>query len=201
MVLAALLFCTKIRSFSIVGNKGDSCIVAVSRDDGHTVWKVPQENKTLSYSTPLIHQMAGRTQMIFCGNKSVASYNPDDGSVRWIVDGPSEEFVASPAYSERAGFVLSAVVFPIVFLIAIKPDGSGNVTQTHVAWRTTQGVPYVPSPIVVGDYLLTANNISNQASCHEAATGKILWQEKLGRHHASPVCGWTGWCTSSAMTA
>jgi outer membrane protein assembly factor BamB len=168
-------------------SKGDSCIVAVSRDDGHTVWKVPQENKTLSYSTPLIHQMAGRTQMIFCGNKSVASYNPDDGSVRWIIDGPSEEFVASPAYSERAGFVFVSSSFPDRLLIAIKPDGSGNVTQSNISWRSTEGVPSVPSPIVEGDYLLAVNNSSDLAFCHEAATGKILWQEKLGKSHSSPV--------------
>ncbi len=168
-------------------SKGDSCVVAVSRDDGRTIWKIPLENKTLSYSTPFIHQMAGRIQMVFCGNKNVAGYNPDDGSLLWIIDGPSEEFLATPAYSEKAGLVFISSSFPQRHLLAIKPDGSGNVTQSHIPWRTTEGVPSVPSPIVEGDYLLTVNNSSDLAFCCEAATGKVLWQEKLGRHHSSPV--------------
>ena len=60
------------------------------------------------------------------------------------------------------------------------------MTSTHVAWRTTQGAPYVPSPISEGDYLLTISD-TGVAYCYLAATGKILWQERLGKHHASPV--------------
>jgi outer membrane protein assembly factor BamB len=71
-------------------------------------------------------------------------------------------------------------------LLAIRPDGRGDVTATHVAWRDTKGAPYVPSLLVAGDYLLSVNN-GGVAFCYEAATGKVLWQEKLGRHHASPV--------------
>jgi lysophospholipase L1-like esterase len=175
-------------------NKAESCVVALSREDGRTLWKIPQQNSTLSYSTPLIREMAGRAQMIVCANKSVTSYNPDDGSLLWVVDGPSEEFVASPVYSEEARLVFISSSFPQRHLLAIRPDGSQNVTQSHILWRTTDGAPYVPSPIVEGDYLLTVNNRSDEAFCYEAATGKILWQstgplsgEKLGKSHSSPV--------------
>jgi outer membrane protein assembly factor BamB len=168
-------------------HRGDSYIVALSRADGRTLWKTPRENHTLSYSTPLIRELAGRTQMFLAGDKCVASFDPNDGSRHWVIDGPSEEFVASSVYNQRAGLLFISSSYPERHLLAIKPDGRGNVTQTHVAWRTTQGAPYVPSPIAEGDYLLTVNNFSNVAFCYEAATGKIVWQEQLGKHHASPV--------------
>jgi outer membrane protein assembly factor BamB len=76
--------------------------------------------------------------------------------------------------------------WPKSVLLAIRPDGSGNVTTTHVAWQDSRGAPYVPSLLVAGEYLLSVNN-GGTAFCYEAATGKVLWQERLGKHHASPV--------------
>jgi len=167
-------------------SREDSCVLALSRADGRTLWKIPQEHNILAYSTPLIRELAGRTQMIHAGDKSVASFNPDTGARQWLIDGPSDEFVATPVYNERAGLLFIVSSWPARHLLAIKPDGQGNVTQTHVAWRTTQGAPYVPSPISEGDYLLTISD-TGIAHCYEAASGKILWQERLGKHHASPV--------------
>ena len=110
----------------------------------------------------------------------------DTGKQLWTVDGPSQEFVATPVYSESAGLVFVSSSWPKQVLLAIRPDGNGDVTGTHVVWRDNKGAPYVPSLIVAGDFLLSVNN-SGAAFCYEAATGKVLWQEKLGRHHASPV--------------
>src|SRR6185436_10312220 len=84
---------------------GDSYIVALSREDGHTLWKTPRENHTRSYCVPIIKELAGRTQMVLTGDKSVASYDPNNGSLHWIIDGPTEQFVASPVYNERAGLI------------------------------------------------------------------------------------------------
>ena len=102
------------------------------------------------------------------------------------MDGPSQEFVTTPVYSEKAGLVFVSSSWPKRHLLAIKPDGSGNVTDTHVAWRDDKGAPYVPSMIVAGDYLLGVNN-SGILYCYEASTGEVYWRERLGKHHASPV--------------
>ncbi|MEI9898349.1 MAG: PQQ-binding-like beta-propeller repeat protein [Chthoniobacter sp.] len=67
---------------------GDAWIAALSREDGHTLWKIDRENKTRSYCTPLIRDLAGRTQMILSGSKCVASYDPRTGQRHWIIDGP-----------------------------------------------------------------------------------------------------------------
>ena len=167
-------------------SKGDSFLVALSRDDGRPLWHVKRTHQGISYSAPLIREMAGRTQLIQCGDRCVASFDPDTGRQLWTVDGPSEEFVATPTYSEKAGLVFVSSSWPKQVLLAIRPDGSGDVTETHVVWRDNKGAPYVPSLIVAGDFLLSVNN-AGVAFCYEAATGKVLWQEKLGRHHASPV--------------
>jgi len=165
---------------------GDSYLVALSRADGKTLWKTPRENHTRSYCVPIIRELAGRTQMILSGDKCVASYDPNNGRLHWMIDGPTEQYVASLVYSERADLLFMTGGFPDHHLLAIKPDGLGNVTHSKIVWRTNKGVAYVPSPIVEGDYLLIVSD-SGVAHCFEAATGKLLWQERLGEHHASLV--------------
>jgi outer membrane protein assembly factor BamB len=72
--------------------------------------------------------------------------------------------------------------------MGIRPDGEGNVTKTHVAWRTTKGCAYVPSPIVAGDgkYFLVVSD-GGIASCFDAATGKRHWMERIGAHYSASL--------------
>jgi outer membrane protein assembly factor BamB len=167
-------------------SKGDSFLIALNRENGKTLWRKNRTNKGISYSAPLIREMAGRIQMIQCGDRSVTSFDPDTGEQLWTVDGPSQEFVSSPVYSEKAGLIFVSSSWPKQIIFAIRPDGRGNVTETHVVWSDAKGAPYVPSMIVVDDFLLSVNR-AGVAYCHDAATGKILGQQKLGRHHASAV--------------
>jgi len=168
-------------------SKGENFIVALSPRDGRTLWKVQGTNATQSYSPPLIGKMGGRMQMIVPGNKAVTSLDPRNGRAIWISDGPSEDCVITPVYNSKARLVLSCSSWPKRVLQAIKPDGDGNVTQTKIIWSSTEGAPYVPSPISVGDWFLTSGFEKKDVYCFEAATGKVLWHEKMGSHHASPV--------------
>lgn len=168
-------------------SKGENFVVALSRADGHTIWKTACENPTQSFSPPLIREMAGRPQMITPGNKSVTSYDPRTGKVLWFVDGLADDSVITPVYHEKSGLVLSCTSWPSKVLVAVKPDGEGNVTQSKVAWKSSEGAPYVPSPIAVGDWFLTSSFGGKAAHCFEAVTGRILWKEPMGLHHASPV--------------
>jgi len=165
---------------------GDSFIAALSREDGHIIWKTPHDKHAHSFSTPIIREIAGHTQMIFLGNKEVASYNPDDGSRYWFVNGPSEDFCSSPVYNEKTGLVLISSAWPQRNLLAIKPDGKGDVSETHIVWRTGNGGYYVPSPVTTGDYLISTM-VDGSVNCIEAATGKVLWKEKLGKQYSSSV--------------
>jgi outer membrane protein assembly factor BamB len=165
---------------------GDSYLVALDRADGHTLWKTPRDNHTRSYCAPLIRQMGGRTQMVLSGDICVASFDPDTGKRYWVIDGPTEQFVASPVYSERTGLVYITGGFPDHHILAIRPDGNGNVTQTHIAWRTTRGAAYVPSPILEAGCFLVVSD-SGVAHCYECETGNLFWAERVGEEHASLV--------------
>ena len=165
---------------------GDSFVAALNKTDGKIIWKVQHENPAHSFSTPIIRELAGKTQLIFCGNKEIASYNPDNGSKYWFVSGPSEDFCSSPLYNEKNDLLLVSSAWPQRHLLAIKPDGSGDVTNSHVAWQTTKGAYYVPSPVCTDDYLFSTMT-NGRVHCIEVATGNILWTEDLGKQYSSPV--------------
>lgn len=171
----------------VCDSKGENFVAALARDDGRTLWKVQRSNPTQSYSPPLIREIGGRMQMIVAGNKAVTSLDPRTGRVFWYSDGPSEDCVITPVYNEATGLVLSCSSWPKRILQAFRPDGDGNVTDTHLAWSTAEGAPYVPSPISVGDWFFTSGFETRSVYCFEAASGKVLWKEKMGLHHASPV--------------
>jgi len=167
---------------------GDGYIVALAQDDGHEVWRVDRPNKTRSYCTPFIRDVGGATEMVLSGSKCVTSYDPRSGKLRWIIDGPTEQFVASMVYSERANIFFLTAGFPEHHILAIRPGGDGNVTQTNIVWRTqgAAAAAYVPSPIAVGDYCLVISD-TGFANCFDARTGNILWQTRMSHHHASLV--------------
>ena len=164
---------------------GDSYVVALNKDTGETVWKVAREHKTRSYVTPIIRHFSGRMQMIMAGSEHVISYHPEDGSVHWKIDGPTEQFVASMV--DNGTLVFLTAGYPERHILAIRPDGYGNVTDSHIVWRSKRNCAYVPSPIVVGPYFLVVSD-DGIASCYEADSGQRLWFERLtGRHSASLV--------------
>lgn len=171
----------------VCDSKGENFIGAISRADGRTIWKVQRDKASQSYSPPLIRDMAGRLQMLVPGNQAVTSLSPQDGKILWVVNGQSEDAVITPVFNERTGLVLTCSSWPKRVLLAINPDGEGDVTQSKVVWSSNEGAPYVPSPISVGDWFFTSGFATKEAFCYDAGTGKVLWREKMGLHHASPV--------------
>ncbi len=164
---------------------GPAYIAALDRDNGKTIWKTPRPNRTRSYCAPIIRTIDGRNQLILSGSKCVASFDPDTGSRHWIIDGPTEQFVASLVYNGSLLFMTAG--FPDLYMQAIRPDGRGNVTKTHVVWQKDVDCSYVPSPIAIGPYFIVMDD-KGVLSEFEAATGRRLWRQRLGgRHSASLV--------------
>ena len=171
----------------INGNsQGDSFAAALNKSDGKIIWRVSHKNPSHSFSTPIIRKMAGKTQLIFCGNREISSYNPDNGSRYWFVSGPSEDFCSSPVYNEKAGLVIVSSAWPIRNIVAIRPDGEGDVTKSHVVWQSREGAYYVASPATTGEYLISTMT-SGKVYCMEASTGKTLWTQDLGLQYPSSV--------------
>lgn len=168
---------------------GPSYIVALSRATGKTIWKTPRPNRTRSYCTPIIRQIDGRNQMVLSGTMCVASYDPDTGKQHWLIDGPTEQYVASIVYNGELLFMTCG--FPDRFIQAIRPDGRGNVTDTHVLWQKDRDCSYVPSPITFGPYFLVVAD-NGVATCFEAKTGKSCWRERLGPHYSASLVSANG---------
>jgi outer membrane protein assembly factor BamB len=164
---------------------GDGYLVALDKARGHERWRTDRPNKTRSYCPPLVVKAGGRMQLVLSGSKCVASYDPDSGKQLWIIDGPTEQFVASMVYADGVLFITGG--FPDFHILGIRPDGRGNVTRTHILWRHQKGASYVPSPVANDKYFFLVSD-RGVASCLEARTGKRYWMEHLGKHHsASPV--------------
>jgi outer membrane protein assembly factor BamB len=165
---------------------GDGYIVALARTDGRQLWRIERPNKTRSYVAPIIREIAGRTEMVLSGSKCVASYNPDDGKQWWIIDGPTDQFVASLVYDEKLSLFYMTGGFPDHHVLAIRPGGNGNVTDTNVVWHhhAARGVSYVPSPIIEGDWLLLVDD-RGFATAFDKKEGGIVWEQRFGRTHAS----------------
>lgn len=166
---------------------GDGYIVALARKDGSERWRIDRPNKTRSYCAPLIRTVDGKDQMVLSGTKCLTSYDPATGKLIWMMDGPTDQFVASPVYHDKAKLFFFTGGFPDHHLVAVKPDSTGNITNTdRVAWRSTRGVAYVPSPIAAGDWFFITDD-RGFAHCFDAKTGVEKWEHRLGRQHASLV--------------
>ncbi len=163
---------------------GDAYILALDNETGKTVWRAPRRHQTRSYVTPIIREVAGRTQLVFSGSKSIVSLDPNDGSCHWSIEGPTEQFVASMVFDGNLFYM--AAGFPTYHVLAIRPDGTGDVTDTHIAWHAKNATCYVPSPVVVNDYLLVPDD-RGTANCFDTATGKRLWQQRLGKHYSASL--------------
>lgn len=164
-------------------------IVALDKESGEELWRIDRPNRTRSYCVPVIVEAAGKTQMVLSGSKCVTSYDPDTGKQLWIINGPTEQYVASLVFTEGVFFLTAG--FPTYHNMGILPDGSGDVTMTHILWHenkvSARKASYVPSPIAHGKYFFLVTD-SGFAHCFDAKTGKRQWEKALGRHHsASPV--------------
>ncbi len=163
---------------------GDAYLVALDRRSGETVWKVPRQHRIRSHSTPIIREIDGRTQLLMSGAHEIVSYNPSDGSEHWRINGPQGRAVASLVYDGT--HLLVPCGYPSRRVWAVRPDGRGDVTDTHVAWRIKQACPYVPSPVVVNGYFVMVSD-NGVASCYRAADGEKLWMERIGRRYSASL--------------
>jgi hypothetical protein len=161
-------------------------IVAFDKKTGEERWRIDRPNKLRSYCPPVIVEAAGKKQMVLTGSKCVTSYDPDTGKPHWIIDGPTEQFVSSMVYHD--GLLLLTAGFPVHWVMAIDPSGSGNVTKTHVVWSKKNEGGYVPSPVAHNGKLFLVTD-AGKASCWDVKTGEMHWQEQFSRskHHASAV--------------
>jgi outer membrane protein assembly factor BamB len=169
----------------------DPFVVALRQEDGSIAWKTPRAvtvERTFSFSTPLLIEVAGEQQVILPGSGAVVAYAPATGQELWRFRyGDGYSVVPRPVFRDGIVYVCSG--FNRAILYAIKTDGKGDVTDTHLVWKDDKAVPKESSPILVDD-LLYLNDDKGVLNCFEAATGAEVYRERLdgqGGYSASPV--------------
>jgi outer membrane protein assembly factor BamB len=160
---------------------------ALDAATGKVVWKVDRKvtGRHGNYATAAVATLAGKPQLILTGMSEVSSLDPDTGKLLWSCAGPAEVTACTAACGD--GVVFATGGFPEKELLAVRADGSGEVTKSHVLWRTNRGVTYVPSPLYHDGRLFVVAD-GGVTTCFEAATGKQLWQDRLaGAFTSSPI--------------
>jgi outer membrane protein assembly factor BamB len=163
-------------------------VVALDRTDGKVVWQTDRDvpaYKGFSFGTPLLITVNGRRQIVSPGSNVVSALDPADGKEIWRVRYEGYSVIPRPVYGHGLVFLSSGFDAPV--FLAIRPDGSGDVTDTHVAWSTRKNVCLTPSPLLVGDDLYVLSD-RGMLSCLDARTGRAHWQQRLGGNYsASPL--------------
>ncbi len=168
-------------------------VSALDKATGKSAWKTsrpPLRSKDAefrkSFSTPLVIEVDGKKQIVVPGAQWIAAYEPTSGTEIWRIDhGDGFSLCAAPLFSH--GLVIFSTGYGKPDLVAVRPNGQGDVTSTHVVWRTKRGAPNKPSPIIVGDelYMLADNGVLTQL---RIADGTEVWRQRLGAEFsASPV--------------
>jgi outer membrane protein assembly factor BamB len=163
-------------------------IVALARKDGKVLWKTDRKSKApkrFSFSTPLLISVKDQKQIISPASDAVIAYDADTGNEIWRVRYTGYSVIPRPIFGHGLIFMSTSYDSPSV--LAIRPDGKGDVTDTHVAWTMKKGAPHTPSLLLVGEELYMVSD-GGIASCVEAKTGNLHWQQRLGGNFsASPV--------------
>ena len=169
--------------------------VALDKRTGRTVWRADRAydfgtddgDMKKAFATPVVIEAAGRPQLISQAAKAVLSLDPNTGRELWRVRHASHSAAARPLFANGLLYVDSGR--GPSELLAIRPDGSGDVTATHVVWKATRGIGSSPSPILVNDLIFAVADKGGVVTCLDARTGAELWQHRTGPHDhtASPL--------------
>ncbi len=170
-------------------------IAALDVETGEPVWQVDRppiriENADMrkAYCTPLVISAAGRDQMLIPGCQWFISYEPETGKEIWRIDhGSGFSNTPRPVFDGERAYLNTG--FGKEGLWAVRVDGSGDVSETHVVWKHKQQIPTMSSPVVAGGRVYTVSD-GGVASCLNAETGDVVWRERVpGQYSASALVG------------
>lgn len=172
-------------------SKAESYLVAFDRRTGDVVWKTLRPDQYQNFVSPIVLNVAGRDQLLLTGPYNTYSYDPDTGEMIWKCEGPTTVAATTPVADQDT--VYTTAGYPERILMAVRADGTGDVTETHRLWtRCGRGDDirrsgYVPSPLL-HDGLLYILVDEGKFRCHDPATGDLIWEHEFDApFYSSPV--------------
>ena len=168
-----------------------SSVIALEAKTGKQLWQTPRKAFRASYSVPFLLEKSNQVELIVASSAGITAYDPNDGKVIrdyvWMHPGKVLRTVASPIYAEGLIFAHGGNGGGDRHLIAVKAEGKGDITEGGLVWEAKKSFPYVPTMLAHGKYVFSVHD-NGIAHCHEAATGKEIWEKRLsGKVSASPV--------------
>jgi outer membrane protein assembly factor BamB len=170
-----------------------SFIAAFNLKDGRQVWRV-ERGEITSWATPTINETKGRTELVANGGRYVRGYDPLTGKELWrFSDNNTEVKMQAPLVANGLIYITGGYP-PGRAMYAFKNGAVGDIslkagqeTNEFIAWRTSKGSPYTPTPIIYEDLLYTCAD-NGVFSAYDAKTGAVVYQERLpSSFSASPV--------------
>jgi outer membrane protein assembly factor BamB len=173
-----------------VGPGERTFLVALDKKTGTTVWRHDElggefgtTNKEWigSWTTPVIIHVNGHDELIMSFPNRVAALDPKTGKELWTCSGLGPLVYTSPIWSGQKGDDPGTIVAMSGYggpFLAVRPGGSGDVTETHRIWHIDRAKQRIGSGVIVGDYIYIHND-PGITECIELATGKLVWQERL----------------------
>jgi outer membrane protein assembly factor BamB len=163
-------------------DSAQSKLYALDVRTGREVWSVSRPVEA-AWTTPLLIGLGDESQLVTVAAPWMISYRPRTGEEIWRAQCVSGETAPSPIGA--GGFVLA--ISPHDSVVAMKTDGRGDVTKTHEAWKSEDGVPDICSPVCDGNWLYVLTT-QGELRCLAAATGKEMWMHNYEKDfYASPL--------------
>lgn len=168
-------------------------VIALNQSDGETVWKTDRSvdyskvpvNQRKAYGMPILVGSKPNRQLVSNGGKGIFSYDPLTGQERWRVQHHGFSQAPRPVFGH--GLIFATVDRDNPELWAIRADGAGDVTDSHVVWKEKRAMPRRCSPLLIGNrlYLVARTGV---ITCLDAKTGQLAWRDRLpGQYSASPI--------------
>lgn len=160
-------------------------IVALDAVTGRRAWVAKRGKSRIAHVTPNILRENGKPQLVSPAGDVIQGFDPKTGELLWTVRSQGEG--VTPGFAHGDGLIFTSSGFEKTTVRTVRAGGVGEVTESHIAWEERKGAPTQPSLLYVAPWLYSITD-GGIVHCYEGATGRIVYQERVGGNHsASPV--------------
>jgi outer membrane protein assembly factor BamB len=160
-------------------------LLALDKNTGKVAWQGKRGMSRIAHVTPNLLVGKSGAQLISGAGDVIQGFDPKTGQRNWTIFSQGEGVVPSIVLGDSWAYSVSGFEKPTIR--AVRTDGQGDVTKTHIAWEQTKGVPSLASLLYVRPHLYAVTD-GGTATCYDGSTGDVVWQNRIaGKYSASPI--------------